>query len=246
MVWTSQHDQFLCREILVEEPYRFKAGTREKGHAWDKIATHLNAYQEVRFIVDQRAVRDRYLKIEKNYKRKMLAEESASGISPDVTELDQAIESIVKRSEGAHEEIEKVGINKRKQAEKERENAESMRKRAMERLAETREREGSASAKKKRRSVGSDAVEHLTEKSLKETELRREEIELKKREQAAKERMQEEEIELRKRELDLREREQEIRQRKDERLFTLFQQQQMQMQQQNQAILALLADMKKN
>ena len=152
MAWTYEHDILLCREILVEEPFRFKAGTREKGQVWDKIANNLNKNcTGLRFSVNQRGVRDRFTVIERSFKRKMAAEERESGTNPEPTELDQAIENIIERSEGAQIEIEKVDEGKKRQAEKEKETAESIRKRSMERLAETREREMGDGLRKKRR-----------------------------------------------------------------------------------------------
>ena len=40
---SDDHDELLCREILLEEPFRFKAGTRERGQVWDKIAHNINS-----------------------------------------------------------------------------------------------------------------------------------------------------------------------------------------------------------
>ena len=82
LVWSTNHDMLLCREILVVEPYRFKVGTRERGQAWDKVSCALNLVEGLRFVVDQRDVRERYAKLERNSKEKMVAEERASGISP--------------------------------------------------------------------------------------------------------------------------------------------------------------------
>ena len=31
MTWTEEHDITLCREILTEEPFNFKNGSRERG-----------------------------------------------------------------------------------------------------------------------------------------------------------------------------------------------------------------------
>ena len=31
MLWTKNHDILLCREILVEEPYKFKHGQGKEG-----------------------------------------------------------------------------------------------------------------------------------------------------------------------------------------------------------------------
>ena len=142
MTRTYDHDILLCREILAEEPYRYKAGTRDRGQAWERIANNLNGNSaDCRFIVNQRGVRDRYSILEKAFKRKMAAEERASGITAESTELDQAVEGIIRRSEGAQAEIERSEENRKKQTEAEKETAESIRKVSMERLAETRERE---------------------------------------------------------------------------------------------------------
>ena len=67
MVGTEKHDVLLCREILVIEPYRFRTGTREKGQAWDKIAKNLNCIEGSRLVVEQRGVRERYAKLERNF-----------------------------------------------------------------------------------------------------------------------------------------------------------------------------------
>ena len=81
MAWTYDHDILLCREILVEEPYKFKTGTRDRGQAWEKIANNLNQNNaDCRVIVNQRGVRDRYTILEKAFREKMAAEENASGI----------------------------------------------------------------------------------------------------------------------------------------------------------------------
>ena len=71
MVWSTNHDVLLCREILIAEPYRYKAGTSERSQVWDKVAQALNSIEGIHFVVDQRAVREGYAKLERNYKRKM-------------------------------------------------------------------------------------------------------------------------------------------------------------------------------
>ena len=104
------------------------------------MANALNAVEGLRFVVDQRGVRERYAKLERHFKRQMAAEERASGITPEKTELDDAIESIMERKEGAEEEIAHRAESSTMMMERERETAESVRKRLMDRLAETRER----------------------------------------------------------------------------------------------------------
>ena len=54
MVWSTNHDVLLCREILVIELYRYTVGTRERGQAWDKVASALNLVEGLRFAVDHR------------------------------------------------------------------------------------------------------------------------------------------------------------------------------------------------
>ena len=108
MAWTYEHNILLCREILIEVPFRFKAGAREKGQGWDKIATTLNKHcTGLAFSVNHRGVRDRFTVIERSCKRKLAADLRESGINPEPTELDQAIDNIIERGEGAQIEIEK-------------------------------------------------------------------------------------------------------------------------------------------
>ena len=62
MTWSNKHDVLLCREIILIEPFAHKEGSRERGSAWDVIASELNCINEgsVKFEVTKRAVRDRY------------------------------------------------------------------------------------------------------------------------------------------------------------------------------------------
>ncbi len=79
----------------------------------------------------------------------MAEKQRASSISPEQTELEWGIEDIVKMSESAQEELQRAEENKRLDVEREKGTAEIVRKRLMERLAQTREKEGSESAKKR-------------------------------------------------------------------------------------------------
>jgi len=112
MVWTKQHDIMLAREILVARPFVFKFGSRERGQAWDKVAEALNTVKQLRFHVDQRGVRERYEKLKKAYQKRMREEARASGISPEINELDEAIDSIVELSEVAEKEIMEAHVPK--------------------------------------------------------------------------------------------------------------------------------------
>ena len=135
MTWTEEDDVLLCLEILVQEPYAFKHGSRERGRCWDQIAEALNKIELPKYSVDQRAVRDKFVKLEKGYKRKTREELKANGIAPpEMSELDQALEEIIERKENAEQDKVTSCREKQQEKEKERETAEAVRRRAMESL----------------------------------------------------------------------------------------------------------------
>jgi len=70
MKWTDAHDKYLLRELLIIEPWLFKKSTTERGDAWEKLDNSLNASSSLLFRVSQRSVRDRYMLIEKKFKKK--------------------------------------------------------------------------------------------------------------------------------------------------------------------------------
>ena len=67
MVWTDVKDELFCQEILLCEPYKFKARTKERGNVWKIIANNLNIMADENFAVDQRAVRERFTLIAENF-----------------------------------------------------------------------------------------------------------------------------------------------------------------------------------
>ena len=142
MTWSKGHDIALCREVLVIQPFQFKHGTRDRRQCWDTMWKNLNSSEWPQFMVDQRAVRDRFCTLQKDVKRKRAHEERASGICPDEPdELEQAPEGSTEMEESQREQL-KIGEDKRRLViQKEKETAESMRKRAMEKMGETRARE---------------------------------------------------------------------------------------------------------
>ena len=72
----------LCNEILVKEPNRSKLGIQERGNCWDKVANNFDKVGNPRFLMDETAVRNRCLKLERGFKRRMVEEEHASCICP--------------------------------------------------------------------------------------------------------------------------------------------------------------------
>ena len=76
----------------------------------------------------------------KKYKQKMRDEEKASGISPEPTELDRAVEEIIQLEETAEMEQQTSNGAQKEKEETDRQKAENMRKTAMEKLGGTRKR----------------------------------------------------------------------------------------------------------
>ncbi|CAH3118513.1 unnamed protein product [Porites lobata] len=161
MEWTEQKDVMLAREILLCEPFKYRAGSKERGSVWSQIATNLNTHPG--FTVSQRAVRD-----PKKRKREI---ENGTGISPEDSELDLALEEIIEKWEAADQEFQLDNQSKAKKLEKDKETAEEMRRMSMETLG----------ASKKRKS---DPDESAEEKREMEFRFKREELEAKKSEQS--------------------------------------------------------------
>lgn len=78
MEWKRERDLLLLQEIIVSEPFKLKASTRERGKVWEDITERLNATEAfVKQLGNKRAVRKRYVLLAKKYKRRMAEEESA-------------------------------------------------------------------------------------------------------------------------------------------------------------------------
>ena len=182
------------------------------------------------------------------HKKKMRSEERASGLDPEMTEIDTMLEELWEKEEVAEEEDD----TKKKKAEAEKESAEKMRLKAMEKLSESQKRKESneeVRPKKSRKSIG-DAVSYLQEKSKQEIALRKEETDLKNQEEGRIAHLSEKQLKMQQDMLQMiqqqhqnQQRLQQEQQRQQERLqqqqlqtmqFTLTQQ-----QQQSQAMLAL-------
>ena len=138
-VWKQRHEDFLLREIVVVEPYQFRSGSKERGAAWTTIAENLKAFE---MKVSQRSVRERFEKILKEFKAKEAKEAQGSGLDVEYTEYDKMLTDIIERMKECEEAMEKVKGKEKK----DRESAEEMRKRATERLGETRRRHAMANA----------------------------------------------------------------------------------------------------
>ena len=99
LVWNNEKDELLSREVLLTEPYQYKARSREQGNIWKQIADALNLIStESTFChVDARDVCERCALLTKRQAEKDKGDLKQSGISPDDTPLDNAIKNIIDR-----------------------------------------------------------------------------------------------------------------------------------------------------
>ena len=186
MRWTEEHNILLCQEVLVALPYQHRPKSVERGSAWTSIANELNAVQQMRFCVTQKAVQDRMKLLVERHKKKTRDEESASGISPEQSEIDEALDTIIELIDDADQQFEKDSYEKHQKIENNRKQAEELRVKAMESYGESRKRQiesGESEPKPRRkRSTGGETLVYLQEKSEKEFKLRKAELEIKKKE----------------------------------------------------------------
>ena len=181
-----------------------------------------------KFIVDQRSVRDRFTKLEKLHKRKMAEEQKASGISPEITENDEALEDIVERTREVQEQLAVENEEKENVAQKKKDTAENVRKNQWKDLLNP----GQGKYIKKSKNQKSSLWQYFKEKHDKELDLKREEIDLKKREMAIKEKevkialeIKVTEQERKTKEMELKKRDEEMRSRNESSMIAALQQQ---------------------
>ena len=81
MFWTYDHEAILCREVVNVNPYTTKKGSTQRSSMWEKIADTLNKCSVPKFRVDKRSVRDHVGILVYKHKKKLQAEEKATGIT---------------------------------------------------------------------------------------------------------------------------------------------------------------------
>ena len=193
--WSDEKDGLLLKETLMAEPYLFKVGSKEAGQKWSEVAVKLNGYRLFKETPrDQRSVRDHFNRLLSDYKKKVQKEENASGIAPDpLTENEKILEDIIEIINSTP--IRNESSSQKKKEEKRKIEASDCRDKAMttwsakakkshdsDSSSETEDDACKPVAKRRRRKVGSDALQFLSEKVLKENEIKKEEMELRREE----------------------------------------------------------------
>ena len=245
MDWTNQHDTLFLRDVRASDLYETRKGSPERGKLWDQIAARLKSLTDPKFYVNKRSLRDRFNLLMSKFKAKNREEERASGISPEVQEIDTLLEELCEKEEEAKNKP--SNADKRQSLQQEKATAEEMRFKAMETMGQTQKRveksNGVTPAKKSRKSTG-DAIGYLEKKADQEMVLRREEIAIRKQEEVRSSHLSEQHTKMQQDMLKIIQQQQEEQQKQQQKQ----QQQQLQFmqsmlnqqQQQSQALLALI------
>ena len=210
-IWKKDDDKELLQEVIHEEPYQFPFGSPKRGGAiWTKIAENLAKHGLSK--ATQRSVRNRFNSLLEDYHTREREDKLASGIEVEYDEVYQALTEIDQRmSEWEEKSQEKEAT--------ERETAEDMRRKAVERL----------SSKKKRKKAdegapgGDNSEERISPKKKSShtnlVAMMEASVEMKRNEQ-------EQQRQIRNRELDLRAAELQQQQQFQSMLLQQYQQQQ--------------------
>ena len=222
MRWTEQHNLAFVSEMIALEPWIHKHGSPERGETWKKVADNLNALVYPCFKVSQRSVRDRYSLLERKHKSKVRAEERASGISPEESQLDEAMANIISQFEDFDQDHEKASSEKKKKAQEDIAKAEEMRHQSLETFKESHNRaDNGEPAPKRKRASGSDALSYL--RDAREQDMKERKKELEKQQQ-----IQMEEMKLKRQAQEQKQKEREAMIMMQQQHFQLIMQQQQQ------------------
>lgn len=182
MKWSLKHDTIFGRELLSWELWKYRSGTRERGNCFDEICKILNNIKEPQFCVSQKSLRDRLKILERDCKARKREAERGSGISPEYREIDQIMEDYLERRDEEEAKQGKESTEDRNKEYQDKIAGEEMRERAMERLAQTKKRNGNDEPRKKRHK-SNDTLDYLREAAERECKIRQDELEMKRKQE---------------------------------------------------------------
>ena len=128
------------REVLANEPYKYRKGSKERGESWNKIAKILNSIPDAGLHVTQRGVRTQYEKLVDEFQKKQKEEIQASGIDCAYDELDQLLQDVTERGAEAAAAIMEEAEKKQNGIAEERKACADIRNQAMENMGNVQER----------------------------------------------------------------------------------------------------------
>ena len=152
-------------EILHIQSWIHPHGSVERGQAWNEIAAILNLLVEEPFFkVTPRSVRDRYSLLVKKYKSKWRADDKASGIASNHTEIGEALHDLIERFDEADAARQKATAEIKSKVEEELVQAQNMRNVSLETFGKTRKRKanntGETSQKRSHRSTFNNFISY--------------------------------------------------------------------------------------
>ena len=125
-------------------------------------------------------MRDRYNLLAERLRMKLKKEAKESGISPNMTETEQALEFLIELEEASDKLQQETSDKIKQKATSDRKDAEEVRRKAMEKLAVSQKRKsGDDGGERKKRSSGSDTIAFLKERNEQQMSLARDKLELK-------------------------------------------------------------------
>ena len=128
MEWTDDHDILLLREMIATELFQFKKGSPDRGKIWESIHERLNKLDNPKFIIkEKRGVRDQWNLLQTKFKRTQREELRASDIDCELSKNDALIEELCEKEDNFSAKEKKKSDDKQA--------AEEIRKKAMERMA---------------------------------------------------------------------------------------------------------------
>jgi len=116
MHWTDETDVIVMREMAARGVFDYKSGSRERGNAWQEVATAVNTEHSEHFNVTMRGVRDRFTTNMKKYKAKVRNE-------IEMSEFDMIIEDLIERYDESERKSNEENNAKKSQADEDKQKA---------------------------------------------------------------------------------------------------------------------------
>ena len=182
MKWSLKHDTIFGRELLSWELWKYRSDTREQRNCFEEKSKILNNIKEPQFCVSQKSLRDRLKILERDCKARKREAERGSGISPEYREIDQIMEDYLERRDEEEAKQGKESTEDRNKEYQEKASGQEMRERAMERLGQTKKRNGNDEPRKKRHK-SNETLDYLREEAERECKIRQDELEMKKKQE---------------------------------------------------------------
>ena len=130
------------------------------------------------FKVSQRSERERFNFLKNNFAKRQREEERASGISPEIPEVDECLEDIIERFKERNENQRNENEEKKERTTEDALKAAEIRKNPLETLTESQNRNNEEVTPKRTMNNGNDTVSYLTAKYESEFNLRKEKLAL--------------------------------------------------------------------